>query len=164
MFVYSMKASSLKFFTVIAAALIALVSLIFLFPDGVAIPTTAAISEKTASINYEKIKSNDDRIKFLSQFGWEVDGTAIEESEITIPAEFDRIMNGYNQIQKQQGLDLEKYKKKTAMRYTYKVKNYPGYDGDVYANIVVYRNRVIAGDVCSADVTGFISTLEMPAN
>ena len=30
-------------------------------------------------------------------------------------------------------------------RYTYKVLNYPNYDGTVYANILVYRNRVVAG-------------------
>jgi hypothetical protein len=26
----------------------------------------------------------------------------------------------------------------------------------VLANVLVYRNRVIGGDVCSADVTGFV--------
>ena len=46
------------------------------------------------------------------------------------------------------------------MRYTYEVTNYEGAEGTVYANILVYRNRVIGGDICSADVTGFIHGFE----
>lgn len=78
---------------------------------------------------------------------------------MTIPAEFDRVFESYNAIQKQQGLDLSKYKNRDMTRYTYKVLNYPNYDGTVYANILVYRNRVVAGDICSADVNGFIKGL-----
>jgi hypothetical protein len=70
------------------------------------------------------------------------------------------VFTGYNEIQKRQGLDLSKYKKKNVMRYTYEVKNYKDYDGTVYANIIVYRNKVIGGDICSADVTGFIHGFE----
>ena len=62
----------------------------------------------------------------------------------------------YNEIQKQQGLDLIKYKNKEVMRYTYEITNYEGYSGTVYATLIVYRNKVIGGDVCSADVKGFI--------
>ena len=46
------------------------------------------------------------------------------------------------------------------MRYTYEVTNYEDYDGVVYANLIVYRGRVIGGDICSADVTGFIHGFE----
>ena len=46
------------------------------------------------------------------------------------------------------------------MRYTYEVTNYPDAQGTVYANILIYRNKVIGGDVCSADVTGFIHGFE----
>ena len=46
------------------------------------------------------------------------------------------------------------------MRYTYEITNYDGEDGVVYANILIYRNRVIGGDICSADVTGFIHGFE----
>ena len=45
-------------------------------------------------------------------------------------------------------------------RYTYKITNYPNYTGDVYAKILVYKNKVIGGDVCSADANGFIHGLD----
>ena len=59
-------------------------------------------------------------------------------------------------------MDLSKYKKKTVTRYTFVVTDYEGYEGTVYANVLVYRNRVIGGDICSADVNGFIHGFEKP--
>ena len=41
-------------------------------------------------------------------------------------------------------------------RYTFELSEYDGYDGRVLANVLVYRNRVIGGDICSADMTGFM--------
>lgn len=64
-------------------------------------------------------------------------------------------MASYNELQKQQGLNLEKYKRKKVTRYTYVVTNYPDYTGVIYANILVYRGKVIAGDICTADSSGF---------
>ena len=46
------------------------------------------------------------------------------------------------------------------MRYTYEITNYPDYKGTVYANLIVYRDRIIGGDICTADVNGFIHGFE----
>ena len=155
MFVYSLRASTLRFFGVIAVSLAVLVTLITL------VPTHAADgSEQTASYNYERVKSEDDAENFLAQFGWVVDATPVETVQVTIPSEFDKIFSAYNEIQKEQGLNLLKYKNKKVTRYTYEVKNYEGYDGRVLANVLVYRNRVVGGDICSADVNGFVHGFE----
>ena len=101
------------------------------------------------------------RVRFLSQFGYEVAEDPLETAEITIPEKFDKVYAGYNEIQKAQGLDLSKYRRKTVMRYTYEVKNYDGYNGGrVLANVIVYRGRVIGGDICSADPQGFVHGFE----
>ena len=47
-------------------------------------------------------------------------------------------------------------------RYTYEVTNYPDYDGTVYISLLVYKDKVVAGDVCSADVNGFVHGFEAP--
>ena len=156
MFIYSMRATTIKFFAVICVALVTLITLISFVPTY---GESAAVS-KDGEINYEKIKTNEDRIDFLRQFGWEVKSEPITASEVRIPSEFDKVFTGYNEIQKRQGLDLSKYKNKNVMRYTYELTNYEGFDGTVYVNMIVYRNRVIGGDVCSADVTGFIHGFE----
>ena len=174
MFIYSFKASSIKFFGVICVALASLIALIAFVPayagsengsqnSGVAVDAPEAESSVAVSIRYDKVKSADDAAKFLAQFGWVVDAGSVEKREVTIPAEFDKVFAGYNEMQKSQGLDLSKYKKKTVIRYTFTVTGYDGYDGAVYANVLVYRNRVIGGDICSADVNGFIHGFEKPA-
>ena len=155
MFVYSLRASTLRFFGVIAVSLAVLIALIVL------VPTYAAEeSQPTISYTYEKVKSEDDAERFLAQFGWIVDATPLEVSEVTMPDEFDKIFAAYNEIQKEQGLNLVKYKRKKLTRYTFEVTNYEGYDGKVLANVLVYRGRVVGGDVCSADVDGFVHGFE----
>ena len=152
MFIYSLKAKTIKLFGLICVALVGVIMLSAFVPNYVATSAGATNSE----INYSKIKNNEDRIAFLKQFGWEVSPEEIESEQVTIPSEFDKIFAGYNEIQKQQGLDLSKYKGKTMMRYTYDITNYEGYEGRVQANILVYRGKVVGGDICSADVNGFI--------
>lgn len=169
MFIYSLKASTIKFFGVICVALAALISLIAFVPAyasgsasdrettaGSVATDTSQTGESTLSISYDKVKSADNAATFLSQFGWVVDAGSAETATVTIPAEFDKIFAAYNEMQKAQGLDLSKYKKKDVTRYTFTVTNYDGHDGKVYANVLTYRNRVIGGDICSADVNGFI--------
>ncbi len=163
MFIYSLRAGTLKFFGVVCVALVSLITLIAFVPtytggEEPALDTDTSV--QTLSINYEKIRDNEDRVEFLSQFGWEVDDDPLETVEVVIPTEFDTVFASYNEIQKAQGLDLGKYKKKTVTRYTYEVKNYEGYSGTVHANVIVYRNRVIGGDICTADMDGFIHGFE----
>ena len=158
MFICSMRASTLKFFGVVSVALVALIVLITFVP---AYDADAAAYE-SVSYTYEKVKNDDDAERFLAQFGWQGGARPEETAEVVIPAEFDKIFTAYNEIQKRQGLSLSDYKRKTVTRYTYVVENYPDYEGKVYANVLVYRGRVIGGDVCSADVDGFIHGFENP--
>lgn len=180
MFVYSVKGSSLKFAGVICLAAVLVLSLLILLPKNT---ETAPVSEnaenqnvadafsddtealqvvKEEKINYTKIRTNEDRIKFLEQFGWQVDPEPLEEATVKIPKTFDKVLTSYNALQLKQGLDLTKYSGKEVTRFSYKVTNYPNYTGDVTANIIVCKNRVIGGDVCSADVDGFIRGFEFP--
>ncbi|MBE6606280.1 MAG: DUF4830 domain-containing protein [Ruminococcaceae bacterium] len=158
MFIYSLRANTLKFFGVVGVAVIALITLIAFIPSYEPVITSgdAAVLNTKTEVSFDKIKTNEDRIAFLSQFGWEVDATPVEEAEVVIPDEFDKVFTGYNELQKKQGLDLSKYKRKKLMRYTYKITNYDGYNGVVYANILVKGKRVVGGDICSADTNGFI--------
>ena len=102
---------------------------------------------------------------FLSQFGWDIEEDPVEVAEVIIPAEFDRGYEKYNEIQKAQNLDLTPYAGKRAKRWTYNIKNYPGYEGDsgtVQANILVYEGAVIGGDICSTELDGFMQGFDFP--
>ena len=160
MFIYSLRASTLKFIAVVVISIGLLITLISLIPSAGDM-VYAAAGENERKINYKDIKTNEDRINFLKQFDWEVNSETVETVEVLIPKEFDAVYKKYNEVQKVQNLNLEKYKNKTVKRYTYEVTNYPNYTNTVYANILVYKDRVIGGDICSAEVNGFTHGFEM---
>ena len=159
MFIYSMRGSTLKFFTVTAVAMVALITLLIFIPSTEPAMSDGVLNTVTA-VKYDKIKSPGERVEFLRQFGWEVDPEPVEIAEVTVPEEFDKVYQSYNELQKKQGFDLSKYAKKNVQRYTYRITNYDGYEGEVLVSILVYKNKVIGGDVCSADANGFIHGLD----
>lgn len=152
MFIWSIRASSLKFILACFLCVTVLGTLIAIIP----IADSNEDSLAAANISYDGIGGVADVKDFISSFGWKVkDGDPVTE-EVTIPDEFDKVFVNYNEIQKKQGLDLSKYKRKTVTRYTFEVTNFEGYEGTVYANVIVYRSRVIGGDICSASPDGFV--------
>lgn len=158
MFICSVRAASIKFVGAVVLSVAALVALVAFVPESGAGSTQTAAPAEGGEYVFSGMKTNEDRIKFLSQFGYEVESEPKEQEEIKIPDTFDKVYIGYNEIQKNQGLDLAKYKNKKVTRYTYKVTNYDGYDGEVLANVIIWRDHVIAGDICSVDTgeKGFV--------
>lgn len=154
MFVRSVRMNTLKLLG-IALLCVLVIAVLFIF-----IPSHSSGGEVSETIRFDKMKTDTDRVDFLSQFGYTVDATPIESVEVTIPDEFDKVFAAYNELQKQAGLDLGRYKGKKVMRYTYKVTNYDGYSDTVYANLLVYKNKIIGGDICSADPHGFAHGLK----
>lgn len=150
MFVWSVKASTLKFIAVIAVSAAAVGALAFIMPRHEFKAETAS-SKKTSN----KVSNDGDIKDFLLSYGWET-GELLDQAEVTIPSEFDSVYESYNTLQKKQDFDLSKYKRKTVERYTYSITNYDGYKGTVLADVIVYKNKIIGGDVCSADVNGFV--------
>ena len=153
MFIYSVRASTIRFFFVIALTISLLVGFLII---GSHQDSVAAASVR---VDFSGIKSEEDRIAFISQFGITVNSPAIEEEDFRVPENFDRIIRDYNEIQKMQGLNLEKYKNKKVTCYTYEAVGYNGTPGPVYVNLIIYRNAVIACDVSSTDPDGFVSPL-----
>ena len=157
-FVCSVRASAVRFFGVLALSLAALVVLIAFVPTY--IPASASVKEEARA--YSDLATDAQRAAFLKDFGWEVTETPTESVEVTVPARFDTVYEDYNALQREQGLDLTRYRGKKVMRYTYTVNNYPDYDGTVYASLLLYKNKLIGGDICSADASGFLHGFEKP--
>ena len=99
MFIYSLRASTLKFFAVVCVALVTVITLIAFVP---AYGEDSKYVSKNMDIDYTGVKTNEDRVEFLSQFGWEVKPEVTEAVEVTIPSEFDKVFTGYNEIQNRQ--------------------------------------------------------------
>ena len=110
----------------------------------------------------QKVADNDARVEYLRSYGWEVEEEPEAIEEIVVPEEFNNVFTKYNEIQKQQGFDLEKQKGQRIKRYTYVVTNYPDEPEYVRANLLICKNRVVGGDICSLKVQGgFLHGLKM---
>lgn len=150
MFFYSIKSKQIKAFLLFAFVVVTVVSLFILSNESKETSNDEAISLKAAT--------SDERISFLSQFGWEIDEEPVEVREVIIPSEFDETYTQYNEIQKAQGFDLSIYAGMRVKRWTYSVMNYKGYENQscIRANVLVYEGLVIGGDVCSVELDGFM--------
>ena len=102
--------------------------------------------------------TNEERIAYLASLGWEVEEAPILEQEITLPKEFPDVLARYNELQRQQGFDLESCAGKKLTLYTYRVTNYPDAD-EVDASLYVYRSKLVGGDIHSTAFTGFMTAL-----
>ena len=154
MFIYSVRASSLKFAMIVLVGVSVFLALFLL------IPPVSNEDSAVSAVSYENVRTNEDRRAFLSSLGYEVSESEVDSVKIRIPSEFDKIYASYNEMQKAQGFDLSKYKNREVERYTYTISNYEGYEGTVYANLLIVRGKGVGGDVCSADSQGVFHGLE----
>ena len=123
-----------------------------------------AVREASASAapNPKGISSNEDRISYLSAYGWDVSPEPVAVQELLIPSEMDESYQEYLTLQTQQGFDLEQYAGKRVKRYTYEVYNYPSGEAGVQANLLQYRRTIVGGEILSPRLDGFLHGLAMP--
>ena len=144
-------------FGVAAAALLCCCAIALNFGQAVSREASAS-----AIPSAKGIKTNQDRISYLSAYGWQVSEEPISTQELLIPEEMDDSYQDYLALQSQQGFDLEKYAGKRVKRYTYEVLNYPTGETGVQANLLIRKNTVGGGEVLSPQLDGFLHGLAQP--
>ncbi len=159
MFICTVRAQTVRLAALVCLTVVLLLG-VAIMADGGVVADDIAVE----TVSYSKIRTDEDRLSFLSSFGWQTTGVVVEEESFTLPQTFDRVLLGYNEIQRDQGLDLSHYRGKKVTRYTYEITNYPDYEGKVYANLIVVRNKVVAGDISAADPMGFVRGFERPGD
>lgn len=115
----------------------------------------------------EKVSDLSDIIVKIGSYGYQVEQQPVEIEQVSIPEKFNDVYINYNEMQKSQGFNLEKYKGKTVKRYCFKVTNYKdvikdnknNFD-DVFINVLIYKNKIIAGEVFSNNLDGFMHTFD----
>ncbi len=151
MMVMTAKVDMKKILLILAAIAAVILAVVLLVGEGDSVQTAAPAEG-----------SNDARVKFLTDYGWDVTTSPKESSRVKIPKETTEVFDRYNTLQKGQGYDLSNYAGKTVMRYVYQVNNYPGASQPVYATVLVYKNKVIGGDVTDTAAGGQIRGFKMP--
>ena len=114
----------------------------------------------TAQTTSAPVSGNEARVKFLTDFGWEIAASPAESGQVRIPSETTEVFDRYNQLQKSQGYDLTTYGGKTVTRYVYQVTNYPDATEPVYATLLVHKDRIIGGDITDTAPGGKIRPLK----
>ncbi len=103
---------------------------------------------------------NNNNLQFIRSYGWEVSEKPEEIVRLTIPEEFDLVYETYHSLEKEAGFDLSSHKGKPATRYTYRVYNHQDSDhGLIRANVFVTRDGIIAADICSLEMGGFLQPI-----
>ena len=151
MLVMTARVDMKKISIILAAVAGLIVGVILLFGGSDTQPTAAP-----------SLATNEGRVKFLTDFGWDVVVSPTQTSQVKIPDKSGDVFDRYNALQKSQGYDLSSYAGKTVMRYVYEIKNYPGATDPVYATLLIYKDQVIGGDVTDTSAKGAIQGFRMP--
>jgi hypothetical protein len=154
MFVMTAKVDKKKIAIVVAAIVVVIAALVLLLSGGESAPTSAPTN----------VVNNDDRVNFLTGFGWEVTTSPVESNQVRIPDKTSEVFERYNRLQKSQGYDLSNYAGTTVMRYVYKINNYPGATEPVYATLLICKNQIIGGDITDTSAKGVIRGFKMPGS
>ncbi len=97
--------------------------------------TTAQRREYLSNLGYKAVKSNVCR-------------------RVVIPESFDMVYTSYNDMQKKANFDLSDYRGLEVELYTYKLDSIKNFD-NAEANLLVYRGKIIGGDIASSSADGF---------
>jgi len=125
-------------------------------------PRGGSVESVMVNRQYTGITTNEKRIEFLQSYGWKIEASPIEELEITIPQTFSEVYTNYNNLQKKQGFDLSKFKGQRVKRWTYRITNYPGVTDEVRADLLVFNDIIIGGDVSTVALNGFMHGFKAP--
>lgn len=109
----------------------------------------------------QNVADNDDRVAYLAGWGWEVNPSAVETLDLVLPSS-GASYESYSALQAENGMDLSAHSGQRVKRYTYTVLNYPGQEETVQANLYLYGDTVVAGDIIAPGTDGFIAALPYP--
>lgn len=145
MFVVSFRATRRQILSMAGCALMLVTVLLvaLVWPaDSAAAPTAAVPGGAEA-----------ERVAFLTGLGYAVDAETATVREVLIPDEFDEVFTQYNVLQEAAGMDLSPYHGKRVKCWTYAVHNVES-AGDVVANMYVYKDTIVGGDISSTRQDG----------
>ena len=159
MVIMTAKLSKGKLIAIIALIAVIVVLLAVLLHNS---DTPAVQADSAPAVSVSSIRTNEDRVAYLQSFGWEVSPEPTQTQEVKIPTEPNEVFERYNELQISQGFDLHEYAGKCVKRYVYEITNHPDAQSPYYATLLIYKNSVIGGDVCSAAKGGTMQGLAMP--
>ena len=152
-FIFTAKINRKKIGAVMAAGAVVAVATV------AAVMWTARPASAAVAPNPKGVRSAEDRVAYLREWGWQVTEEPTLVEELAMPKEFGEEYSQYLELQSAQGFDLSKYAGKRIKRYTYEVLNYPNGGTGIVAHLLMYKNRVIGGEIMG---DSFLHGLQVP--
>ena len=106
------------------------------------------------------VSTPEGRQAFLQQYGWEIDLSSEDQRSVQLPQVLEGMLLRYNELQLKQGYDLTEHLGEVCQQFTYRVLNHPDKDQTVLATLYIQGDRVIAGDIHSTALNGFLQGLQ----
>ena len=106
--------------------------------------------------------TNEERVAYLEGLGWQVEPQPIETLDLQLPEKREGEWDAYAKLQKGQGLPFSEFAGQAVKRYTYTVTNYPEIPQGVQANLYLWGDQIIGGDVIFTGQGGFQTDLAFP--
>ena len=106
--------------------------------------------------------TNEERVAYLEVLGWQVEPQPIETLDLQLPEKLEGEWDAYAKLQKGQGLPFSEFAGQAVKRYTYTVTNYPDIPQGVQANLYLWGDQIIGGDVIFTGQGGFQTDLAFP--
>ena len=160
MFLVSLKSLKGKLVLLVAAVTAAVV-LCVVFANGRQ-ETVGGDSRPAGTALKYSASTQEERLNFIAQLGFTPQEDPESVSEVLIPEEFDEVYTAYNELQTECGFDLTPYKGCAVKKWTYILTDYPSYEDKdcIRLNLLVYKGKVIGGDICSVELDGFMTGLQ----
>lgn len=116
--------------------------------------------QEADSDKFFAMSGNAERVEFLNRQGYIVKPDPVRREDVTVPSEFNDTYKSYVEMQQAQGLDLAEHKGDKATLFSYAVLNYPEYSENVFADLLVADDKLIACQLRYDDEeNGFVKPL-----
>ncbi|MBQ4118846.1 MAG: DUF4830 domain-containing protein [Clostridia bacterium] len=112
------------------------------------------------SVKAERIEllTNAQRVEYIKSLKVMLLSDDYKMKTVTIPMEFGKVYENYNKLQLSGDFDLRDYKGKEVQVYTYNC------DGDKVINLMIYKGRLIGGDISETRLNGNMKALVVDEN
>lgn len=150
MMIYTAKLDKKKLVAALVLILAIIAALVFGLPSS---------NQSAETLKSQKLESEEDILAYIKELGYEMKEGSMTTKEVTIPEKFDEVYERFNELQKEYGFDLSKYKGKAVSLYCCEVTNHPESENTLL-ELLIYKNKLIGGCVYTKNLDGFMYGLE----
>lgn len=104
------------------------------------------------------LSTNEKRVQYIATLGITLQGDDYTKKQVTIPQSFSKVYNNYNALQREAGFDLQSYRGKSVIIYTYNL------DSQTVVNLITFKGKLIGGDIASLKIDGQMTALKEQRN